>query len=77
MSSIVKPELLDRNQDRSIFVLEQEHQKFGRLFHRFDKIRGRGPFEREPVPDFPYDALLQRLDEVRAGVSARDFGAFT
>src|SRR6266480_4156843 len=33
------------------------------------------PFEREPVSHFLHDAFLQGLDEVHAGVSARDFGS--
>src|SRR6266481_4768465 len=44
--------------------------------HRFDKIRCRGPFERESVTYFSHDALLQRLNEVRARVAAGDFRSF-
>src|SRR5260370_28965828 len=41
--------------------------------YRFEDFSRRRTFERQSVANFSYDTLLQRLDEVRAGVSACDF----
>jgi hypothetical protein len=44
--------------------------------HGFHKSRCRRAFEREGVANFSYDALLQRLDQVRTGVTACNFRSF-
>src|SRR5208282_6436969 len=42
--------------------------------HRPSEVGSRRPFKRQSITNFPYDALLQRMNEVHASVAAGDFG---
>src|SRR5271170_6894321 len=42
--------------------------------HRPYEVGGRRPFKRQSITNFPYDALLQRMNEVDACVAAGYFG---